>query len=134
MAEATKTLSRIGARSGNPRTDDGEISGEESGNRSATCPSVRPEYSEPAMIYEATKAYLSEHRAELIDRAKIVRNLPLTTTRRNRGFFCAYVRLKRTTARPGALLLLRAHRRRWEKAREPLGVAAPAARLTLNAG
>jgi hypothetical protein len=30
---------------------------------------------------------------------------------------------------PGAFLLLRVHRCRWEKAREPLGVAAPAARL-----
>src|SRR5262249_20637832 len=31
---------------------------------------------------------------------------------------------------PRGLLLLRVQRRRWEKAREPLGVAAPAARLT----
>src|SRR5215510_3845015 len=32
-------------------------------------------------------------------------------------------------ARPGALLLLRVQRRRWEKAREPLSVATPAALL-----
>src|SRR5262249_55133225 len=62
--------------------------------------------------------------------SKVIGPRLCSSNRDRQRLTCGCSLLSESPARPGALLLLRVQRRRWENAREPLGVAAPAARLT----